>query len=66
MVDLNSQPQPTAASAEGADSVPLSRRVEQIMHESTVNRKTALKRAARERGLTKREAYKQLLITRDD
>ena len=31
-----------------------------------VDRKAALKQAARERGLTKREAYKQLLVTRDD
>ena len=28
--------------------------------------KSALKQAARERGLTRREAYKQLLITRDE
>jgi 16S rRNA (cytidine1402-2'-O)-methyltransferase len=40
---------------------PLHGRVEQIMRELRVDRKAALKVAARERGLTKREAYKQLL-----
>ncbi len=39
----------------------LGERVEQIMRERQVDRKAALKLAARERGLTKREAYKQLL-----
>ena len=42
-------------------AAPLSERVEQIMRERTIDRKAALKLAARERGLTKREAYKQLL-----
>jgi 16S rRNA (cytidine1402-2'-O)-methyltransferase len=56
-----------AASAEGARAaVPLSRRVEEIMRDRTVDRKSALKQAARERGITRREAYKQLLITRDE
>jgi 16S rRNA (cytidine1402-2'-O)-methyltransferase len=59
----DSQSQRAAAPA---DAVPLSRRVEEIMNEARVDRKTALKRAARERGLTKREAYKQLLVTRDE
>jgi hypothetical protein len=35
--------------------------VEQIMRERQIDRKAALKLAARERGLTKREAYKQLV-----
>jgi hypothetical protein len=39
----------------------LRERVEQIMRERQIDRKAALKLAARERGLTKREAYKQLL-----
>jgi 16S rRNA (cytidine1402-2'-O)-methyltransferase len=47
-------------------AVPLARRVEEIMKERGVDRKAALKVAARERGLTRREAYKQLLITRDE
>jgi 16S rRNA (cytidine1402-2'-O)-methyltransferase len=49
-----------------ASTVPLSRRVEEIIKEQGADRKTALKQAARERGLTRREAYKQLLITRDE
>jgi 16S rRNA (cytidine1402-2'-O)-methyltransferase len=51
---------------ESARSVPLARRVEEIMNERGADRKAALKQAARERGLTRREAYKQLLITRDE
>jgi 16S rRNA (cytidine1402-2'-O)-methyltransferase len=54
---------PSAASAAAAP-VPLAQRVDTIMSEKGVDRKAALKLAARERGLTKREAYKQLLITR--
>jgi 16S rRNA (cytidine1402-2'-O)-methyltransferase len=42
-------------------AAPLHERVEQIMREREVDRKAALKLAARERGLTKREAYKELL-----
>jgi 16S rRNA (cytidine1402-2'-O)-methyltransferase len=45
-------------------SAPLGQRVEQIMVEQQLDRKAALKTAARERGLTKREAYKQLLTGR--
>jgi DNA-binding phage protein len=36
------------------------------MQERSVDNKAALKQVARERGLTRREAYKQLLITRDE
>lgn len=43
---------------------PLAKRVEEIMLEKGVDRKAALKQAARERGLTKREAYREMLITR--
>ena len=42
-------------------AAPLRERIEQIMRERAIDRKGALKLAARERGLTKREAYKQLL-----
>jgi 16S rRNA (cytidine1402-2'-O)-methyltransferase len=42
-------------------AAPLGQRVEQIMREQQIDRKAALKLAARERGLTKREAYKQLV-----
>jgi len=55
-----------AAGANGATKVPLARRVEEIMFERGVDTKAALKLAARERGITRREAYKQLLITRDE
>jgi 16S rRNA (cytidine1402-2'-O)-methyltransferase len=36
-------------------------RVEQIMRDKSLDRKAALKAAAKERGLTKRQAYKELL-----
>jgi 16S rRNA (cytidine1402-2'-O)-methyltransferase len=45
-------------------SVSLRRRVEQLEVEAGLDRKAALKQAARERGLGKREAYKQLLLER--
>jgi 16S rRNA (cytidine1402-2'-O)-methyltransferase len=51
---------------ENAAKAPLSHRVEEIMKERGIDQKAALKQAARERGLTRREAYKQLLITRDE
>jgi 16S rRNA (cytidine1402-2'-O)-methyltransferase len=47
-------------------AVPLARRVEEIMKERSVDKKAALKKAAAERGITRREAYKQLLVTRDE
>lgn len=49
-----------------AGAVPLARRIDEIIKENGVDKKAALKQAARERGLTKREAYKQLLVTRDE
>ena len=52
------------ASSNELPAAPLHRRVEQIMLEKKLDRKAALKTAARERGLTKREAYKQLLTDR--
>jgi len=58
--------QATHAASGLAASVPLARHVDEIMKERGVDRKAALKVAARERGLTRREAYKQLLITRDE
>jgi len=45
-------------------SVSLKERVEQLEAEAGIDRKAALKRAARERGMGKREAYKQLLMER--
>jgi 16S rRNA (cytidine1402-2'-O)-methyltransferase len=53
--------------ADGAQAtIPLARRVTEIMNERGVDSKAALKQVARERGLTRREAYKQLLITREE
>jgi 16S rRNA (cytidine1402-2'-O)-methyltransferase len=54
------------AATPAAAAVPLARRVEEVMKERNVDGKAALKVVARERGLTRREAYKQLLITRDE
>jgi 16S rRNA (cytidine1402-2'-O)-methyltransferase len=51
---------------DAASSVPLARRVDEIMQANGTDRKAALKQAARERGLTRREAYKQLLVTREN
>jgi 16S rRNA (cytidine1402-2'-O)-methyltransferase len=55
---------PGEAAPSAMPSAPLDERVEQIIREKAVDRKAALKLAARERGLTKREAYKQLLTER--
>jgi 16S rRNA (cytidine1402-2'-O)-methyltransferase len=60
------QPEHAAGAAGGMNAVPLARHVEEIMQARGIDRKAALKQAARERGLTRREAYKQLLITRDE
>lgn len=46
--------------------VPLAKRVAEIVAERGVDQKAALKQAARERGMTRREAYKELLITREE
>jgi len=46
--------------------IPLARRVDEVMKERKIDNKAALKEVAKERGLTRREAYKQLLITRDE
>jgi 16S rRNA (cytidine1402-2'-O)-methyltransferase len=59
----------SAAPSEGEESdsrVPLPRRVEDLMKLQNLDRKAALKMAARERGLSKREAYKQLLADRNN
>ncbi len=51
------QPAPSAG-------LPLSQRVDQLMRDEGLDHKGALKLAARERGIGKREAYKQLLMER--
>ncbi len=53
-------PRPAAAA-----DVPLPQRVTQLMKEQSLDRKAALKQAARERGLSKREAYKEMLMARE-
>ena len=58
---LIAPPLPSEAKTREIASAPLRERVEQIMREQQLDRKAALKLAARERGLTKREAYKELL-----
>ena len=54
----------TAAGPAAATEMSLAERVQQIMETQGVDRKAALKQAARERGLSKREAYKKLLVNR--
>jgi 16S rRNA (cytidine1402-2'-O)-methyltransferase len=58
--DEAAQPQPANAAG-----LPLKQRVTQLMETENLDRKAALKQAARERGLSKREAYKELLLARE-
>lgn len=44
-----------------AVSLPLAQRLEEIMRERNLDQKAALKQAAKERGITKREAYQKML-----
>jgi len=56
---------PGAPETERAESnVSLKQRVEQLEQEPGMDRKAALKQAAKERGMAKREAYKKLLLDR--
>jgi 16S rRNA (cytidine1402-2'-O)-methyltransferase len=60
---------PSAVDAPRPDDllkIPLTQRVAEIEREKGVDRKAALKIAAHERGINKREAYKQLLASRAD
>jgi 16S rRNA (cytidine1402-2'-O)-methyltransferase len=50
------------ASPQGA--VPMAQRIEEVMRERGVEQKAALKLVARERGLTRSEAYKAWLVSR--
>jgi 16S rRNA (cytidine1402-2'-O)-methyltransferase len=57
----------SASAAHGGPQPPhvsLSERVAQLMVDEGLDHKAALKQAARERGLAKREAYRQLLLER--
>lgn len=49
------------ARAQGDSAQSLSARVEELMHQAKLDRKEALKLAAKERGLTRRAAYDQLV-----
>jgi 16S rRNA (cytidine1402-2'-O)-methyltransferase len=62
----DAQARTEAAAQDASRALPIARRVDEIVKETGVDRKAALKQAARERGLTRREAYKQLLVTRDE
>lgn len=44
---------------------PISERVSEIMRQQGIDQKVALKQAARERGLTRREAYRQMIASRE-
>lgn len=55
---------PEEDAAPVASNVSLKERVSQLEAEMGLDRKAALKQAARERGLGKRDAYKQLLLER--
>lgn len=57
---------PQAGEQSPEEQLPLAQRVEELVKSAGIDRKAALKQAARERGLTRREAYKQLLVTRDE
>ncbi len=59
------QEESAAHTSAAVANLPLPARVEQIMQEQKLDSKAALKQAARERGITKREAYKQLLVGRN-
>jgi hypothetical protein len=51
-----------AAQSDSAQS--LAARVEELMHQDKLDRKEALKLAAKERGLTRRAAYSQMVGSR--
>jgi 16S rRNA (cytidine1402-2'-O)-methyltransferase len=53
--------EPGAGGANVDTAQSLAARVEELMHQAKLDRKEALKLAAKERGITRRDAYKQLL-----
>lgn len=57
-------PNPAEARAEETSSQTLAARVEELMRQAHLDRKEALKLAAKERGLTRRAAYNQLVGAR--
>jgi 16S rRNA (cytidine1402-2'-O)-methyltransferase len=54
-------PEKAAPGAYSETSQTLAARVDELMHQAKLDRKEALKLAAKERGITKRDAYRQLL-----
>jgi len=54
-------PEPAQPGAHADTSQSLSARVEELIHQAKLDRKEALKLAAKERGITRRDAYRQLL-----
>ena len=54
-------PEKVAGGARTDTAQSLAARVDELMHQVKLDRKEALKLAARERGITKRDAYRQLL-----
>lgn len=54
-------PEDTASGVHADTAQSLAARVDELMHQAKLDRKEALKLAAKERGITKRDAYKQLL-----
>jgi 16S rRNA (cytidine1402-2'-O)-methyltransferase len=54
-------PERATGGAQTNTSQTLAARVEELMHQAKLDRKEALKLAAKERGIPKRDAYKQLL-----
>jgi 16S rRNA (cytidine1402-2'-O)-methyltransferase len=55
---------PSASAPASASGMLLSARVNELVQAEGLSRNAALKRAARERGITRREAYRQLLLER--
>ena len=54
-------PEPAASGAHADTSQSLAARVEELIRQAKLDRKQALKLAAKERGITRRDAYRQLL-----
>ena len=54
-----------AAGSQAGTSQSIAARVEELMHQAKLDRKEALKVAAKERGLTRRAAYGQLVDAHD-
>lgn len=51
---------PAAADTIGVPAVSISKRVQQLMHDEKLDEKSALKKVAKERGISKSEAYREL------